>query len=349
MSIINREKIVFVSIDWMKYYKGITEDDMPVGTAGDNPIKHEQYTFLKEDGYCYGYIPPGGGNLNIREICGANEEIKKDRYGYEYIEHVLVVFTGNKGDGKGRRVVGFYCDATVYYEPCIKIKRKIKSNNTDVEESSVNYSVKANAQNVYLIPEAERTLELPYAKRDGYGYGRDHRWYASKKDGKRVVAFRNKTIKYIESIINNKRNKPVSEDTIIIDESIRDEKKYYEGRITQYTKETTLIARNPEARKKCLDFYFKNKGHYKCQICGFDFEETYGDIGKQIIDVHHIESHAQVAKKRGEHKINPEKDLIPICSNCHNIIHRKEPPLKIDEIKNLINVANKRRSKLHPK
>jgi 5-methylcytosine-specific restriction protein A len=33
------------------------------------------------------------------------------------------------------------------------------------------------------------------------------------------------------------------------------------------------------------------------------------------------------------YQINPEKDLIPVCPNCHAMLHRKSPPFLPDEIK----------------
>lgn len=87
--------------------------------------------------------------------------------------------------------------------------------------------------------------------------------------------------------------------------------------------------RNPINRKICL----VNKG-YTCSICGFDFEKVYGKIGKNFIEVHHI---MPVSKMDKDYKFDPIKDLFPVCSNCHSMIHRKDPPYSIEELKNIIN------------
>jgi predicted HNH restriction endonuclease len=50
-----------------------------------------------------------------------------------------------------------------------------------------------------------------------------------------------------------------------------------------------------------------------------DFAKTYGDLGKEFIEVHHLYPVAQ-----GERNVNPITDLIPLCSNCHSMIHRQE-------------------------
>jgi 5-methylcytosine-specific restriction protein A len=89
---------------------------------------------------------------------------------------------------------------------------------------------------------------------------------------------------------------------------------------------TSRYERNPYARQKCLQ-----KHGYNCSICGFNFEQHYGTIGKDYIHVHHINPLNEVQKA---HLLNPETDLIPVCPNCHSMLHRVRPALTIDEIKN---------------
>ncbi len=86
--------------------------------------------------------------------------------------------------------------------------------------------------------------------------------------------------------------------------------------------------RNPKARKKCID-------HWKavCIVCGFDFYEMYGEIGNGFIHVHHIIPISEIGE---EYEIDPIKDLIPVCPNCHSMIHRTNPPLTIEELKKKI-------------
>jgi len=90
----------------------------------------------------------------------------------------------------------------------------------------------------------------------------------------------------------------------------------------------TTYERNPHARNECL----KHHG-YSCAVCGFNFEKTYGAIGKDFIHVHHLTQIATVGKV---HKTNPITDLRPVCSNCHSIIHRQKTPLTIEEVEQLI-------------
>ena len=71
---------------------------------------------------------------------------------------------------------------------------------------------------------------------------------------------------------------------------------------------------------------------YKCRVCGFDFEDFYGDIGHEYIEVHHIKPLSE-----GEQNPDPAYDLIVVCSNCHKMIHRnKKSTLTPDELKRRI-------------
>jgi len=90
--------------------------------------------------------------------------------------------------------------------------------------------------------------------------------------------------------------------------------------------------RNPYARRLCI----KDFGT-KCYICGFNFEEKYGEIGKGFIQVHHIIPLSEIGEK---YIIDPIKDLIPICPNCHAMIHRRNPPFSPKELKRILRTNN---------
>ena len=86
--------------------------------------------------------------------------------------------------------------------------------------------------------------------------------------------------------------------------------------------------RNPEARRKCLEHY-----GFKCLVCNFDFEKRYGSIGSQYIHVHHLVPIAEIGR---EYEVDPVNDLIPICPNCHAMVHSTRPAMAIEQIKKYI-------------
>ena len=90
--------------------------------------------------------------------------------------------------------------------------------------------------------------------------------------------------------------------------------------------------RNPVNKQICLAY----KG-YKCVICGFDFEKTYGEVGKNTIEVHHT---TPVSKMGIGYVVNPIEELIPVCSNCHTIIHKRKMPYTVEEVKQMISENN---------
>ena len=71
-----------------------------------------------------------------------------------------------------------------------------------------------------------------------------------------------------------------------------------------------------------------------CAACGFNFGAFYGDYAEGYIQVHHV---VPVSELDGPIKPDPEKDLIPLCANCHAVVHRKRSKtLSLDELKGLI-------------
>jgi 5-methylcytosine-specific restriction protein A len=64
---------------------------------------------------------------------------------------------------------------------------------------------------------------------------------------------------------------------------------------------------------------------YSCKICGFNFESKYGLFGRGYIHVHHK---IPVSKMDKSYMVNPITDLIPVCPNCHAMLHRNDPPIE---------------------
>ena len=91
--------------------------------------------------------------------------------------------------------------------------------------------------------------------------------------------------------------------------------------------------RDPIAREKCLEYHGP-----KCCICNFDFGKHYGDGMEGFIHVHHIRPLADIGK---EYQVDPIKDLIPVCPNCHAVIHSRKIAFSPDEVKNLLDENTK--------
>ena len=71
--------------------------------------------------------------------------------------------------------------------------------------------------------------------------------------------------------------------------------------------------RSPAARAACIEQHGS-----VCVICGFDFHVEYGRTFKGFIHVHHVVPLAKIGKR---YKVDPKNDLIPVCPNCHSVMH----------------------------
>jgi 5-methylcytosine-specific restriction protein A len=91
-----------------------------------------------------------------------------------------------------------------------------------------------------------------------------------------------------------------------------DDNKYCEGHVKSVI--VNKYERSSIARQKCIEYY-----GCSCSVCGIDFNKTYGDVGKGFIHVHHLIPLYKIDK---EYIVDYKKDLIPVCPNCHAMIHR---------------------------
>lgn len=109
-------------------------------------------------------------------------------------------------------------------------------------------------------------------------------------------------------------------------EEIEKPDQYFEGASKKIS--VNVYERNREARKVCL-----NHLGFECSVCGFDFYKTYGTIGEEYIHVHHVIPISEIGT---EYRLDPLKDLVPICPNCHAMIHRTLPALSVEQLKQTI-------------
>lgn len=102
-----------------------------------------------------------------------------------------------------------------------------------------------------------------------------------------------------------------------------DDESLYEGALVKVL--ANKYERNRKARQLCVE-----KKGYRCAVCGFDFEATYGEVGRRFIHVHHLVPISSIGK---EYELDIEQDLVPVCPNCHYMLHRKDPPYTVEELK----------------
>jgi 5-methylcytosine-specific restriction enzyme A len=139
-------------------------------------------------------------------------------------------------------------------------------------------------------------------------------------------------IQCLYRLINQIEESQKLKEVIIVDidsEQAEEESYHKDGAVKEYYGKR--YERNPENRKKAIEIHGKT-----CVVCGFNFEAVYGERGRDFIEVHHVKPLSTIGE---EVVIDPKEDLVPLCSNCHRMIHRrKDEVLSVEELKLLLNL-----------
>lgn len=132
-----------------------------------------------------------------------------------------------------------------------------------------------------------------------------------------------------QKLVNlGKDNSYESNQAVIEDDDARS---FPEGRV-MFVKHRKRERSEEVVRKAKASFLQKN-GRLFCEVCKFDFETRYGDIGKEFIEAHHL---IPVSKLK-ENEMTKISDLAMLCSNCHRMVHRsKELPADLHALRKRI-------------
>jgi hypothetical protein len=166
-------------------------------------------------------------------------------------------------------------------------------------------------RNVEWLSRQERTLQPPTAGTTVRRLERDNNWWGA-----------------ISSILSGlEEASPVT----LVNEAER--QKFTEGRATKAL--VKRIERSSEARRACIEHYMRENGwdHIECAICTFSFNQKYGEIGDGFIHIHHLKPLHEIDE---EYQVNPEDDLVPVCPNCHAMLHKETPPLTVKKLQKCI-------------
>ena len=94
-----------------------------------------------------------------------------------------------------------------------------------------------------------------------------------------------------------------------------------EGSIRQSL--VNIRKRSESNRRACVEHHGT-----LCHICGFCFGEAYGKVAEGFIHVHHLRPLSE-----GERVETPAEALVPVCANCHAVLHLRTPPYETCEVK----------------
>lgn len=124
-------------------------------------------------------------------------------------------------------------------------------------------------------------------------------------------------------------NGPYERTENLYPDEVEKDKAHIEGAVLSVL--VNKYERDPSARAECIAHY-----GYTCQVCDFDFGQKYGELGAEFIHVHH---RTPLSKVGGEYEVDPVRDLVPVCPNCHAMLHRTGIGLTVDELKECIRNA----------
>jgi len=112
-------------------------------------------------------------------------------------------------------------------------------------------------------------------------------------------------------------------------EDVDENTQFKEGSVRRIT--INAYERDPKAREACIRHHGTT-----CNVCKMDFEERYGSIGRDFIHVHHKRP---LSNLRENYKVDPKKDLVPVCPNCHAMLHRRSPPYDVEQLRAILKHA----------
>lgn len=162
--------IVFFNVAWMKNYQGENESFGGGKFPREQGAGHEVLNFQSFDGKVYGYVQPPyqGDRIGQIKLERINSEFAKQ----ESIDDVFVVWVATDPKIGGRKVVGWYKNATVYRYFQKDISERIYKGNV------IEYNASAYKSDARCVPEEDRIFEIPSGK-DGFGEAQI--WYADER------------------------------------------------------------------------------------------------------------------------------------------------------------------------
>lgn len=123
--------------------------------------------------------------------------------------------------------------------------------------------------------------------------------------------------------------KSIGRTPVVTPEEVHPGQTFPEGSVNQVM--VNRYERDPRARQACIDHHGTT-----CAACDFDFGAVYGKFGEGFIHVHHLRPLADLPD---DYEVDPIQDLVPVCPNCHAMVHRSSPPRSIAALRKLVRSA----------
>jgi hypothetical protein len=75
---------------------------------------------------------------------------------------------------------------------------------------------------------------------------------------------------------------------------------------------------------------------FTCEACDFDFEATYGSLGHEYIECHHVDP---LGGRNEPNTSTSVRDVRMLCANCHRMVHRERPPVRVEVLRSKLGLG----------
>jgi hypothetical protein len=188
----SKNPLVVLRVGYMESYDGPDEITGGGAYVEQRGVGGEVFNFKPSRGTCYGYaMSKSGGGIDLSKLDSNTDWNVGDE-----LSGVDVVFIA-KRPGVGQVVVGWYRNATVFHKTYRVRRGKIRG----MDEGRRSFVCTADMADAHLLPEKERTLEVPSAPAGNIGFpGQSNVWYpTSQEDNQEVISFLRMLRRYIGS------------------------------------------------------------------------------------------------------------------------------------------------------
>ena len=300
------QRIVHNDHNWTRPSAGRLESLFDKGYVSEQGFAHEDWNFSRAItttgdayGYCY-YMPkdPSGPfciafatyeGSGIWSLAGLYESAEYDPHGASFESEVLLERANQLAAlRKAGHIGGEYSGCT--HNSAHRMHTKAQQH----------YRWRVKPEN---ISQPQFSITLPSALLPKVGYHFSRPTELTEKQYKGIKRYLSTSVKQ----------------SATTDFEDGGETEFPEGAKVQ--KQHYRFERNPTVVKLAKNNFYKRYGRFFCEVCHFDFKESYGAIGKNFIEAHHIIPVCEM--KAGSS--TKAHDLIMLCSNCHRMVHKIRP------------------------
>jgi len=163
-------------------------------------------------------------------------------------------------------------------------------------------------------------------------------WLVHNSDELENILLKHKSDRRDVELINNAFYKAPEPDILLAQEFGHDpnEESFEEGKLQlrlhlRKERSRSLVIRAKEIWNR------EQNGRVRCSICSFSFPETYREVGEGFIEAHHTQPISSLAPDTSVRMA----DLVPVCSNCHSMLHRHRPWLTVEQLRTIVSEQRK--------